>query len=171
MGLRDSLIKSTPKPVDEFTLAPLTDIEEFPILNYQFSIKIAGTDSPVALFQKINGMTVTRNIDEYTQGGFNEFTFEFPREFAYNHITFKGGLTSSDFFYNWMMQGKQQGFAFSKDFVLEQRYPNQPGDVLKSWYFNGAFPVSWSISDLDVTNSNSIVVETLELSFNYFALE
>lgn len=171
MGLRDSLIKATPKDVDSFSVLPLKDINEFPIVNYQFAIKIDGSDDPVALFQKISGMTVTRAIDELTEGGFNEYTMEFPREFGYNHIIFESGLSSSDFFYKWMMYGKEQGFALGKNFVLEQRFANKPIEEPKSWAFDGAFPVRWSISDLDVTNSNSIVIETLELSFNTFELE
>jgi phage tail-like protein len=170
MGLRDSLIKSVPKDVDTFSITPLADIDEFPLVNYQFAIKMDGGDVPVALFQKIEGMTVTRNIDELTAGGFNEFTYEFPREFGYNHIVFKSGLSSSDFFYKWMMYGKEQGFALGKKFVLEQRFANKPIDEPKTWAFDGAFPVRWSISDLDVNNSDSIVIETLELSFNFFEL-
>ena len=185
MGLRDSLLKATPKAVDSFEIDPLTNLElnppdvkdgTFPLVNYQFAIKMHTKEGkpgsvPVALFQEIAGMTATRNIDELTEGGFNEYTFEFPREFAYNHITFKSGLTSNDFFYKWMMYGKEQGFAHGRDFVLEQHFANKPFDEPKSWYFNGAFPVKWSISDLSVTNSDAIVVETLELSFNFFELE
>ena len=171
MGLRDSLIKATPKDVEPFSIAPLSDINKFPLVNYQFAIKIDGGDKPVALFQKVNGMPVTRNIDELTEGGFNEYNYEFPREFAYNHITFKSGLSTSDYFYKWMMYGKEQGFALGKSFVLEQRFANKPITEPKSWSFDGAFPVRWSISDLDVTNSKSIVIETLELSFNFFQLD
>ncbi|MCP4142903.1 MAG: phage tail protein [Chloroflexi bacterium] len=169
MGLRDSLIKATPSAVDEFTAAPIDSLEEYPIANYAFTIKIG--DSPVALFQKVSGMTVQRSIDELTEGGFNEYTFEFPREFGYNHIIFESGLSSSDFFYKWMMYGKEQGFAMGKGFVLEQKFPDKPADTPKSWTFDGAFPVRWTISDLDITNSNTIVIETLELSFNFFQLD
>ena len=171
MGLRDSLIKATPRAVDPFSIDPLTDTAEFPIINYQFAIKIGDGPDPVALFQKISGMKVERAFDKLTEGGLNEYTLEFPREFGYNHVTFEAGLTSSDFFYKWMMYGKEQGFALGKDFVLEQKFPNQPADILKSWKFEGAFPVRWQISSLSITNSKSIVVETLELSFNTFELE
>lgn len=169
MGLRDSLIKATPKDLAEFSVAPLKDIAEFPMVNYQFTIMI--DNNPVALFQKVSGMTVERKIDELTEGGFNEYTYEFPREFSYNHITFESGLSSSDFFYKWMMYGKEQGFAMGKGFVLKQRYPDKPFDEPKTWNFDGAFPVKWKISDLSVGNSQNIVIEKLELSFNFFELE
>ncbi|OQY36239.1 MAG: hypothetical protein DRI56_05950 [Chloroflexota bacterium] len=169
MGLRDSLVKATPKPLDGFSPTPMTDVEEYPIANFQFTIEIDKCD--VAFFQKVSGIVVERGIDSLTEGGFNEYTYEFPREFSYNHITFEVGLTSSDFFYNWMMFGKEQGFALGKDFVLKQRYPDKPADKPKSWKFDGAFPVKWQISSLDVGNSKNIVIEKLELSFNFFTLE
>lgn len=171
MGLRDSLIKATPKALDSFSIAPLTDIAEFPIINYQFAIKIGDEPDPVALFQQMAGMKVERNIDPLTEGGFNEFTYEFAREFSYSHLILKAGLSSSDFFYKWMMFGKEQGFAFGQDVILEQKFPGKPADELKTWKFDGAYPVRWEISDLSLTDSKNIVIETLELSFNFFELE
>ena len=169
MGLRDSLVKATPKALDDFSPTPLTDINKYPIANYQFTIEIDKCD--VAFFQKVSGMTAKRECDPLTEGGLNEYTYEFPGVFSYNHITFEVGLTSSDFFYKWMMFGKEQGFALGKDFVLKQRYPDKPADEPKSWKFDGAFPVKWQISGLEVGNSKTIVVEKLELSFNFFTLE
>ncbi len=125
-------------------------------------------NKPVAFFQKVSGMTVSRNIDELTEGGFNEYTYEFPREFSYSHIKFEIGLSSSDFFYKWMMYGKEQGFAKGINFDLLQRYPDKPYDEPRIWHFDSAFPVKWQISDLSIGNSKSIVIEKLELSFNTF---
>lgn len=171
MGLRDSLIKATPKATDSFSILPLNNLDQYPIINYQFAIKIGEAAEPVALFQKMSGMRVERNIDELTDGGMNEFTLEFPREFSYSHLTLETGLSSSDFFYKWMMYGKEQGFAYSQKIVLEQKLPDKDAKSPKTWRFDGAYPVRWEISDLSVGNSNNIVIETLELSFNFFELE
>jgi len=171
MGLRDGLIKATETDLKskDLSVAPLTDMNEFPMVNYDFAIYIGG--ERVALFQKVSGMKVERNIDELTQGGFNEYTYEFSREFSYSHITFHTGLTSSDFFYKWMMFGKEGGMANSLNFVLMQRIYDGAGRKIKSWAFDGAFPVKWKISDLSMDNSKNIIVEELELSFNFFELE
>ena len=170
MGLRDSLIKAVPKKVDSFSVTPLTDLDAFPVINYQFLLKIGDESKPVALFQKISGIKVERAIDELTEGGFNEFTYEFPREFGYGHLTLETGLSSSDFFYKWMMYGKEQGFAHGQKLVLDQKLPDKAADAPKSWTFDGAFPVRWEISDLSIGNSQNVVIETLELSFNFFEL-
>ena len=176
MGLRDSLVKGMPSAPKKFKTDPLEDMNEFPLINYEFAIEIYTSEKSttrVALFQKISDMTVSRNIDSLTEGGFNEYTMEFPREHSYNHIIFEGGLTSSEFFYTWMMAGKEKGYAQSFDFVLIQRYPDKDGDKdkVKSWFFEAAFPVKWKISDLSINDTKTIVVEKLELSFNFFELE
>ena len=177
--------------------APSNAAEDYPIPNYQFAIQIlrkdgfVDDDAMVALFQKVSGMKVEREIDPLSEGGHNEYSFEFPGQISYSHITFEKGLTASQFFYNWMMAGKYKGFAQSLDFNLLQRRPNpnyalasanldvtdqsaapDPNifEVVKTWEFHDAFPVKWKISDLSMGDSKNIVIETLELSFNWFEL-
>jgi phage tail-like protein len=167
MGLRDSLVKATPAALTPLSAAPSDDISDIPLPHYYFAVEIDGVT--VALFQKVSSIVVARKTDEITEGGFHEHTLEFPKHFSYNHIKFEVGMASSDFFYKWMMYGKEEGFAIGKDFVLKQKYPN--GDDARSWFFQGAFPVKWQMSDLSITNSKAIIVEKIELSFNYFELE
>jgi len=168
MGLRDSLVKATPKNPTVSIPAPLSVYTQYPLTNYRFSVEIDGVI--VALFQKISGITVSRGIQALTQGGFNEYTYEFPSNFSYDHITLQAGLSSSDFFYQWMMAGKESGgYAESKDVTLEQRFLDPAVDPLR-WTFDGAFPTKWKISNLSVDDSKSIVIESLELSFNFFEL-
>ena len=160
---------SPPKPV---SLTPLTDIEEYPIPVYQFSIDVGG--DIVALFQKISGMSVSRGTESVAVGGENYFGREFPGQISFGHIKFEGGLSSSTFFWDWMMAGQFEGRAQSLAFALIQRRPNPKGDVpveVKLWNFVNAFPVSWKIADLNIDNSKNIVIETLELSFDYFYLD
>jgi hypothetical protein len=100
--------------------------------------------------------------------------FTYPAS-SYNHVTFQSGLSSSEFFYKWMIFGKERGYTHGKSFVLEQQYPTPNPNVTsgqpKRWTFDGAFPVKWKISDLSLKDSQNIVIETLELSFNFFEVE
>lgn len=166
---------------------PSSGPEDYPIPNYQFKVLMipdrdaaSPTSTEVALFQKVSGMTVSRETDSLSEGGHNEFSFEFPGQISYGHITFEAGLTSNRFFYNWMMAGLYKGTAHNIDFDLVQRRPNPNYDSsdpsseifeeIKIWQFNDAFPVKWKISNLSMGNSKSIVIESLELSFNWFEL-
>jgi phage tail-like protein len=161
------------------TFSPMNvDDGELPVPIYQFAIEI--DDVTVALFQKVSGMSISREVEPLKVGGENNYGREFPGHVSYGHIKLEVGLSSSDFFYKWMVQGDLDGYAHAKDFTLVQRRP-QPDpssasdeekifEVVKTWDFMNAFPVSWQISELGITDSKNIVIETLELSFDYFLL-
>lgn len=172
MGLLQK--KSSISKPKEANIKALKDNEEFPIPVFQFSVVIA--DIVVALFQKVSGMSVTRDVEPLDIGGQNDFGTEFPGKVSFGHITFETGLSSSDFFWKWMMEQKEIGFARVMNFDLYQRRSNMSGpkplyEDIKHWSFANAFPVSWKISSLDVDNSKNIVIESLELSFDYFELK
>lgn len=161
-----------PKPPGN-PLMPLDNIHEFPVPSYQFSMEILG--KTVALFQRISGMSVSRNVETFTEGGRNDHALEFPGQISYGHITLEAGLTSSKFFWLWMIDGNVGGSATRLPFSLKQYTHNSQGDSpafpeVKNWNFSDAFPVSWKISELDIENSNKIVIESLELSFAFFEL-
>jgi phage tail-like protein len=173
MGLLQKTSSVT--PAKDTTPLPIDSLDEFPIPSYQFSIEMAG--KTVALFQTISGMETTRKVEPLDVGGMNDYSLEFPGHVSFSHITFAVGLTSSDFFWRWMMSGSLDGYALSKNFTLVQRRPNpdlskDPAifPIVKRWDFKNAFPVSWKISDLNLDDSTKIVIETLELSFDYFEL-
>jgi len=191
MGLLQTV--TPPKKPKPKKYEPLTNIEEYPIPVYQFALEIRAEealkpedntpDTVVALFQSISGMSIKRDVEPLTEGGLNAYTYEFPGHVSYEHITFEGGLTSSSFFWDWMVEGQLDGRAEAKNFTLVQRRPNPDYDPngsdeqkkifveIKLWNFSGAYPVSWKISDLDLDNSEKIVIESLELSFDYFELQ
>lgn len=169
MGLlqKTSIIKAaSPKKTK-----PLTDLKEYPVPGYQFSIEF-GTEI-VALFQSIRGISVSRKVEPLEVGGENNFSRELPGRMSYGHITLEVGLTSSDFFWEWMAAGRLGGYVSRKDFTLIQRRPDPEGGTpvfseVHRWNFKGAYPVSWKISDLGIDDSQKIVMESLELSFEYF---
>lgn len=171
---------SEPKPPKVEKLTPLHNIEEYPIPAYQFAIEVNNSGSgsvTVALFQSVAGIAVKRDVEPLAVGGVNYHTYEFPRQISYEKITFQAGLTSSTFFWDWMMEGQFAGCVRKRNFTLVQRRPNpgytgQAGQKIyqevKRWEFFNAYPVSWKISDLNLDDSQKIVLETLELSFEYF---
>jgi len=47
---------------------------------------------------------------------------------------------------------------------------NKQGQSLRTWNVAHAIPKKWLISDLNA-NENSVVIETMELSYRYFSLQ
>jgi len=159
------------KKLSPVAIDPIADLEDFPIPNYQFYIYFT-KDQPVALFQSISSLSVSREVESVPIGGVNDTLNEFPGQVSYNHVTFKSGLSSSDFFYNWMMAGDTDGAVMKTDFTLIQQRSTLEGiEMIKIWHFENAYPVAWEISELSVDNSNDIVFESLELTFDRFKLE
>jgi phage tail-like protein len=156
------------KPAYAESLKPLTDFEEIPIPAYQFSIEF-GTDT-MALFQTISELEVKRDTETVIEGGLNAYAYEFPGHISYAHITLETGLTSSDFFWKWMMDGQLGGWAKAMNFTLVQRRP-APNEykIVRKWNFYNAYPVKWKIADLTV-ESQKIAIEKLELTFDYFEM-
>jgi phage tail-like protein len=120
-------------------------------------------------------MSVTRSVEPLTEGGRNYHTLEFPGQVSYAHITFESGMTSNIFFWNWMMEGQYHGSTTPLNFSLKQYRHNPDSDSpafveVKNWDFLNAFPVKWKVSDLDIENSKKIVIETLEISYDFFML-
>lgn len=186
-----------------YTPDPLTSIDEIPLPQYQFAIEIDtpdGETKTVALFQSVSGISVTREVVPLKVGGENDFGREFPGPVSFGHVTLGTGLTSSSFFWDWMMAGAVAGRAQSINFTLIQRRPNPDLEqkgleyyqadpeggvdklkaireeitdifiVVKQWNFINAFPVSWKLGDLSLDNSEAIALESLELSFDFFEL-
>jgi phage tail-like protein len=159
----------TPSPSD---IAPLKDDKNYPVSVYQFAIEIDGSGGKavtVAYFQSLGGMQVSRKVEPLNEGGLNNYGHEFPGQISYGHVTFTAGLSSCDFFWKWMMDGQYDGYAHKKNFTLVQR--NTSHEEAKRWNFFNAFPVSWKINSMDVSiDTSKVVIETLELSFEYFEL-
>jgi phage tail-like protein len=155
------------KPKYDAKIAPLSDYEEVPIPTYQFTIEVA--DVTVALFQSCTGIEVKRETQAVVEGGLNAYSYELPGQVSFGHVTFETGMSSSDFFWKWMMDGQLDGWIQPKDFSLVQRRPAPNSyKIVRKWDFFNAYPVKWKISDLSVTNSDKIAIESLEISFDYF---
>jgi phage tail-like protein len=172
MGLLQKTVKISKPTLPKAN--PLKDNEELPLPAYQFSLEIDSVT--LALFQSCSGISVRREIETLAEGGLNEYTHELPGRLSYGHVTLQTGLSSSKFFWEWMKEGEYDGRAMMKNFTLVQRRPNPAAPkpvyvVVKKWDFTKAFPVSWKISDLSVTDKNSIVIESLELAFEFFELK
>jgi len=171
MGLLQTT--STIEAPKDDTITPLGSLEEYPIAVYEFAIYIKDVNAPVALFQSVSELEVKREVDTLSEGGMNEFGREFPKALSYSHITFSVGLSSNDFFYKWMMIGKEAGRAATKDFTLVQKRHNPKGGTpifseVRRWDFHNAFPVNWKLPELSLSDSEAIVIEKLELSFDFF---
>ena len=53
---------------------------------------------------------------------------------------------------------------------MDVKLLNEEHQPLLTWHVVNAFPTKWAVSDLNATN-NAIVIETLQLFYQYFTLD
>jgi phage tail-like protein len=138
--------------------ANLLGIRNDPYLAYNFLVEIE--DLIVGGFTEVTGLEVEVEVEEYAEGGQNEFVHKLPGRTKYSqNLTLKHGLTDIDTLWNWhqdVTQGKierRNGSIYLLDAL---------GLPAMWWDFREAYPVKWTGPQLQA-DSATVAVETIEL--------
>ena len=116
------------------------------------------------LFQKVSGLGATVDTDGVEEGGQNLYTQPLPTKVQYENLVLERGL----------VVGSPLVAEFNEAMSLFKFHPSNvlvtlmdPTPVpIASWLFMKAFPVKWSVSDLDAT-ANEVVIEHMELAYQH----
>lgn len=137
-----------------------------PPLGFRFGVVfLAGGLSPNPLdilFQKVSGIGSTVETQPVQEGGQNLYTQALPKKIQYENLVLERGLLigsplAQEF------DAAMTLFKFKPASVLVSLF-DQSRIPLASWLFHQAYPVRWSIGDLDAT-ANSVVIEHLALTY------
>lgn len=140
-------------------------------LNHRFGVYFfAGGLVPNPLdiyFQKVSGLSMTMETDSIGEGGQNLYTQKVPKKISYGNLVLERGVPAIS----------PLGIEFNVAFSL---FKFAPSNVLitvfdensipvMSWMFTKAYPVKWSMSDLDASGNN-LIIDTMELAYTRFQL-
>jgi phage tail-like protein len=133
-----------------------------PYQGFRFKVEIDSLI--VAGFSEVSGFQAETQVEEFREGGNNQYVNRLPKETKYQNLILKRGLTDNDTLTNWyndVINGKierKMVHIFLIDIAGKA-----------SWYFifKNAYPVKWSGSEFKA-DSNSIVVEAVELVHDGF---
>jgi len=119
-------------------------------------------------FQTVSGLSVEYDMEEYKEGGENRFSHKLPGRTKYADLVLKRGMLTDSALIAWFMD------AF-RDRVFEPTdvnviLMNEAGDPLRTWKIAHAIPKKWSVSDFN-SGENTVVIETMELSYRYFNIQ
>lgn len=140
----------------------------YPPVGFHFKVEIDGIskgDDDDVRFQEVSGLSVQLTTEDLKEGGENRFTHKLPAKASHNNLILKRGLLKNSKLIDWCIDAIEN-FNFKPHDMLVTLL-NENHEPLLSWSIINAWPVKWSISDLNAT-SNAIVVETIELNYNYF---
>jgi phage tail-like protein len=154
------MLKKIPIPEQKFSKPPV---------GFHFLVIFFATGifpNPVDIrFQRVSGLSAEMSPETYEEGGQNLYAHRLPNRINYGNLTLERG----------MMTDSPLADEFNATMSLFKFYPsnvmimllNEKNAPAAGWLFFKAYPVRWSISDLDAT-SNQIVVETMELAYTRF---
>lgn len=125
---------------------------------FQFVVEINGTQ--VGGFSEVTGLEVRTELDEYREGGVNNYVHKIAKETRYPNLTLKRGITDATGLWEWHQQvvdGDIQRKTVSVVLLDSKRQEKW------RWVFRDAYPVKWNGSDLSATG-NTVAVESVELA-------
>lgn len=117
------------------------------------------------MFQSVSGLSVDIETQEYAEGGENRFKHTLPVRTKFPNLVLKRGLAPSSAATSWI-RNAVENFVFEPiDITIVLQ--NELLVPLHVWTIYHAIPVKWSIDAFNAMESK-IVIESLELKYNYF---
>jgi len=139
----------------------------YPPLGFHFKVEIAHIKGEFQ-FQSVSGLTVDMDTEEIAEGGENRFEHKLPLRTKYPDLSLKRGMLTNSEVINWVLDALQN--RIFKPAQINVTLLNEEHQPLKTWNIHQAWPKKWSVSDFNA-QENAIVIETLDLSFNFFTVK
>lgn len=144
-------------------------MRDFPVV-FHFKVEFSGVgdggeEDHDIRFQEVTGMSAEIATEEFREGGLNEYVHRLPTNAKYGNLVLKRGFVKSAKVTVWCRKAIENFDFEPKDITVSLLNENR--DPIQAWFFQGAYPVKWSISDFKATE-NAIVIETLELAYKTF---
>ncbi len=116
-------------------------------------------------FQKVSGLGATIDTVPVEEGGQNLYSQQLPTKIKYDNLVLERG----------MIMGSPLFAEFNTTFSLFKFSPSNVLVTLLSeehlplagWLFMKAYPVKWSLSNLDA-GASSLMIENMELAYTRF---
>lgn len=138
---------------------------------YLFYVSVSGL--MVALFTACEGVSVSRSVEEVHEGGLNDQVHTLPGGMKAGRVTLKRGLSVSRELWDWFSEGIFDCKVKRQHMSIIQGAPGMsalsvvgvkgPG-IIKNWDLEGAFPTGYSLSSLDVNDTDHVAIESVEIA-------
>lgn len=141
-----------------------------PPLGFHFRVQVLGLP-PLAddlRFIEVGGLAVESAQEEVPEGGENRYTQKYPGRAKYTDLTLKRGLLPQSAVRDWAHRAIEDLIVVPMP--VDVTLLNDAHEPLMTWHLANAYPVKWSVSDLNAT-ANAFVVESMQLSYQYFRLD
>lgn len=141
-----------------------------PPVGFHFRVEVLGlppSDDDLR-FTEVGGLSFEQAGEEVPEGGENRFVQKYPGRAKYGDLTLKRGLLRKSEIWKWIERCTAELDIEPMD--VNVTLLNENHEPLMTWRLVKAWPVKWSVSDLNAA-SNAFVVESLQLSYQMFTLD
>ena len=119
-------------------------------------------------FQNVSGLSVDIETEEVAIGGENRYKQKLPVRTKFPNLVLKRGMLIDSELITWCRDAIEQ-FKFSPTNITVKLL-NEERKPIKVWSVVQAYPVKWNVDEFNAMESK-LVVETIELSYNYFTIQ
>ena len=141
--------------------------EYYPPLGFHFRVDFVNLQGEFQ-FQSVAGLTVTLETEEIAEGGENRFKHKLPVKTSFPNLVLKRGLLVNSDLIKWCRAAVENFDIKPTDIIISLM--NEKHEPLMTWNVVHAYPVKWAITDFNAEESK-MVVETIELAYNYFNIQ
>lgn len=143
----------------------------YPPVGFHFKVEFLGIGNDNDMrFQSVSGLSVEYETESFKEGGENRFEHKLPLRTKYPELSLKRGLLTDSNVINWV-----KGILQNRDFLtnrpaqIQVSLLNEKHEPLKTWMLFNCWPKKWTISDFNA-QENAVVVETLDICYNFFKI-
>lgn len=142
-----------------------------PAFHFEVTFITKGTEvknEPSITFSEVSGIGIELQTEDIMEGGGNNYVIRLPKPPKFKNLVLKRALSATPpGIIEWARDAVEK-FEFTPLTVVVSIKDYGDTDV-KTWNFDGAYPVKLVLSDLSSTK-NEAVIETLELAYRRFEL-
>ena len=134
------------------------------LAKYSFRLEIEGVDA--GQFTSVDGLGIEQEVIEY-QNGDDPLIRKRPGRVKYGDVTLTKEFTANSILNDWIENARLGSGDYERKtvgIILQ----DQAGVDIKRWTLFQSFPKSWSLSPLESGNSNSGLLESLVIVFEWF---
>ncbi len=139
----------------------------YPPLGFHFKVEFANLKSEFE-FQSVAGLTTELDTEEISEGGENRFKHTLPVRTKYPNLVLKRGLLTNSSLVKWCRDAIEDFNITPTDINISLL--NEEHEPLMTWNVVHAYPLKWAMADFNAEESK-LVIETIELAYNYFKIQ
>ena len=139
----------------------------YPPLGFHFKVEFTNLKGEFQ-FQSVSGLTVNLETEEIAEGGENRFKHKLPVKTKFPNLVLKRGLLVDSALIKWCREAVEDFNITPTDITISLL--NEEHEPLMTWNVVHAYPVKWGMGDFNA-EENKLVIETIELAYNYFKIQ